>query len=338
MKYFILLMTCLLICSTGHSLQQPPQPPSPPPPGGVGQQHHGPWNNDIHVSRVSGNDTREELAVFSRAGVASNIKLSDGRLLAAHQHFPDNDEKNFDRVAVHFSSDDGVNWTEAAVITVEGLPMGYRFPFDPTLVETEDGRIRMYFTSMKGRRFSEATPSIFSAISEDGINYTFEPGSRFAIEGEIVIDCSAVFDGTLWHLYSPVQEHNTKAYHAISEDGLEFTRVNDVSIPVQHPTDQRRWLGCAIQVEEGLRFYGTASAPGPSIWTATSPDGVTWTFDRLLSLGGADPGVVHLDDGALISVVTGPRVQGRERKAPRPRDRRGEPPRKKPSQGQPRSP
>lgn len=121
----------------------------------------------------------------------------------AHQHFPENDEGNFDKVAVRFSSDEGRTWTPAQVIQLDGFPEGMRFPFDPTLVPLPDGRIRLYFTSIHGRRLEEDIPAIYSAISADGVHYTFEPGIRFGIAGRLVIDCAVVLHQGVYHLFSP---------------------------------------------------------------------------------------------------------------------------------------
>jgi hypothetical protein len=61
-----------------------------------------------------------------------------------------------------------------------------RFPFDPTLVPLPDGRIRLYFTSIHGRRLEEDIPAIYSAISADGIRYTFEPGRRSVFSAQLI--------------------------------------------------------------------------------------------------------------------------------------------------------
>src|SRR6185295_4962275 len=168
--------------------------------------------------------------------------------VAAHQHFPADNDADFDKVAVHFSSDEGRTWTPPQVIRLEGLPAGMRFPFDPTLVPLPDGRVRLYFTSLKGRRFDEDRPAIYSAISKDGIDYVFEPGTRFGVEGRPVIDCAVALHDGVFHLFAPDNGTQLRpgnqpgdespedrpragvAYHATSNDGLNFTRAADVRI------------------------------------------------------------------------------------------------------------
>lgn len=270
----------------------------------------GPWDNDVAVFRIRPDGASERLATFERAGVPTIARFKDGRLIAAHQHFPVRPSADFDKVAVHFSRDDGRSWTDPEVIRLDGLPETMRFPFDPTLVPLSDGRVRLYFTSVEreGRR-ELSPPAIYSAISEDGVRYQFEPGCRFGVAGRPVIDCAVVAHGEMFHLYSPdngpgmrpdpAAAVHGRAYHAVSEDGLSFRRLDDV---VQ--SRGGNWLGCAVSDGKMITFFGT----GRGIWSATSKNGADWTAGRDLAVRGADPGVVTLSDGGLVVVATtGPR-------------------------------
>jgi hypothetical protein len=243
-------------------------------------------------------------------------RLKDGRLIAAHQHFPADNDADFDKVAVHFSADEGRTWTEPAVVRLNGLPEGMRFPFDPTLVPLPDGRVRLYFTSLKGGRLEEDRPAIYSAISEDGLNFVFESGMRFGIKDRPVIDCAVTLHAGVFHLFAPdngagnnpgaarrerdERPRDGVGYHATSRDGLEFTRQPDVQ--VEGP---RHWLGAALSDGETLRFFGTGGPSG--VWMATSADGETWTLSETLPrIMGADPGAVKLGDRSWLLTVTGP--------------------------------
>jgi hypothetical protein len=280
-----------------------------------------PWENDVGVFRVLPEGAPERLATFERAGVPAIARLKDGRLIAAHQHFPERPSPDFDKVAVHFSSDDGRTWTGPEVIQVNGLPEGMRFPFDPTLVPLADGRVRLYFTSVqRGPQREPSPPAIYSAISKDGVHYEFEPGIRFGVADRSVIDCAVVVHDGRFHLYSPdngagphpdpARSVRGRAYHAGSDDGLTFRRLDDVN----HP-EGGNWLGCAQSDGKVIRFFGT----GRGIWTATSEDGAVWKPGRTLSVPGADPGVVALEDGTFIVVATTAPRPGTTRENPRPR-------------------
>jgi hypothetical protein len=257
----------------------------------------GPWDNDVHLYRAWPDGSSERVAVFERSGVPTLVRLSDGRLIAAHQWFPENDPAGFDKVAVRFSEDDGRTWSAPRVIALLGLPPDHRFPFDPTLLPLPDGRIRLYFTTNRAPTFQQDRPWIASAISADGLSFEVEPGVRFAVSGEIVIDCAAVLHRGVFHLFAPIQTGRGSGYHAVSRDGLSFERVGDVFVP------DVRWLGAAVTDSSAIRFYGTSDR---GLWTSASVDGASWSVPSVITLQGADPGVVENADGSRLLLVTGP--------------------------------
>jgi hypothetical protein len=278
-----------------------------------GDGRPGPWDNDVLVYRMSNDGRSERLATFARAGVPAVARLKSGKLIAAFQHFPKDDDRNFDRVAASFSSDEGQSWSQPEPIHVEGLEQGLARPFDPTLVPLPDGRIRLYFTSNRSPDFRRSTPAIYSAVSDDGVDYQFEPGIRFALDGRIVIDCAVALHEGEFHLIVPdngtaeqmaaeQRERRTSqgggGYHAISWDGLFFARAADVKMP-----GRDRWLG-NMQSDGGkLVFFGTGAGP----WPLTSSDGKSWEAStNAMRIPGADPGAVKLKGGRWLLLVTSP--------------------------------
>jgi hypothetical protein len=306
-----------LLESSG-SRAQPARPLSwPQPPDAQGRPDRdrpGPWDNDVLVYRLPSNGRPEKLATFERAGVPTVARLKDGPLIAAFQNFPADDNRNFDRVAVRFSNDEGRTWTKPEPIVVAGMEPGLARPFDPTLVSLPDGRVRLYFTSNRNRDFRLSTPEIYSAISTNGIHYVFEPGVRFAVEGRIVIDCAAALHHGMFHLIVPdngdapdfterprrgQEPPGGNGYHAVSRDGLKFERAADVKLS----STRSRWLGNLQSDGDRLVFFGT----GPGTWPATSKDGNSWQpAENPVAVPGADPGAVKLRDGSWLLVVTGP--------------------------------
>jgi len=193
-----------------------------------------------------------------------------------------------------------------------------RFPFDPSLLVLPDGNIRLYFTSLQGRQFDNDTPAIYSAISSNGIDYTWEPGTRFSIQGRYVIDSTVVLHQGIFHLFSPdngnppvLSPNIGTGYHAISSDGLNFTRGDYVKID-----GNRNWLGSAQSDGKIITFWGTNqnidqpnknnTQPKGGLWLASSPDGNVWKSIEIPSITGADPGAVTARGGGWILVATGP--------------------------------
>ena len=331
-RLFALLLATV---ATIHAQSPPNRPPN--------ADADGPWNRDVLAYRVSSGGAVEKVATFERAGVPTIARLKDGRLIVAHQHFPEDDRESFDKVAVHFSSDDGATWTGPQVIRVDGLPEGLRFPFDPTLVPLPDGRVRLYFTGNMRGGFGPSTPAIHSAISTDGVDYTYEPGARFAVDGRAVIDCAVALHRGVFHLFAPdngvgrnpgqrpIEETPANrpregvGYHATSEDGLTFTRVDEVRME-----GRCSWLGNAQSDGKLITFFGTGEGlsagegggPRGGFWMATSEDGTNWKLVANPPIGGGDPGAVQTLDGGLLVVITGESVRGGRRgDEGRPRER-----------------
>jgi len=255
----------------------------------------GPWNNGLWL--VSGTDGRTwgpPLPFVGPAGVPSLARTPSGRLIAAFQWFPFDRPEAFDRLGVAFSDDGGATWSSAQPIQVQGLPAAYMRPFDPTVVALDDGRIRLYFTSNTGHGSENA---FYSAISEDGVTYTWEPGVRF-FPGRGTVDCAVgLWDG-YWHLTSPVGAPHEGAYHAVSRDGLEFGRVADIPSSANF-----NWTGNLVATAHALRFYGTS--PG-GVWYSDSRDGTSWSPPVYVGVKGGDPAVVQNTSGLWLMLYVGP--------------------------------
>lgn len=261
---------------------------------------YGPWNRDLEWHESSDGLTFVKKGIFvERGGVPSLTKAADGRLVAVFQWFPLSDREAFDRVAFMVSSDQGSKWTPPALIRVSGQPPNLYRVFDPTLVALPGGGFRLYFSS---ERISALNPrgnrAIFSAVSDGGIDFQFEPGQRFGFDDRETYDCAVGLIGANWHLYCPVSASEGWGYHAVSSDGLNFVRQPDVFIP-----GQRDWLGNAVSTEKGLLFYGSGRQGN---WAGFSADGFNWTLvsDRT-GLGG-DPAVVFAGERGYLAVSTGP--------------------------------
>jgi Neuraminidase (sialidase) len=232
-------------------------------------------------------------------GVPTVIQDIEGRLIAAFQWFTCESAEAFDKVAVSISEDEGETWSDPELIEIEDFPEGYQRPFDPTLALLEDGRIRIYFTSnANGMTTFSGDTNIYSAISEDGIHYTFEEGVRFSLEEAAVYDSAVGYRDGLWHIITPKNTETPKAaYHATSEDGLTFEQQDDIALDTEV-----NWTGNFLAKDDGLYFYGTPDGQTGNWWTMTS-DGETWTDAEFLTTHGGDPAVVCIKEDRCLMIT-----------------------------------
>ena len=155
---------------------------------------------------------------------------------------------------------------------------------DPDIVRLDDGRYRLYyfegyFVSPPPPDFANEIPHpIYSAISEDGINFEVE---GLAFELPTITDPSVVQlpDGT-WLM---AMAYSGQTALAKSEDGLSFTAMNpieDGGIP-----------------ELSLDADGNVLLWGRSQWLSAD-GGLTWQITGAQSLN-PDASIVWLDNGQL---------------------------------------
>lgn len=273
------------------------------PVGPEGESVQGPWNGSLEWAVLSqdGATIESKEAWMEGGGVPSMIVDAEGRWIAAFQWFPCDEIESFDRVAIRISEDQGVTWSDPELATFEGLPEEYQRPFDPTLVVTPEGKIRMYFTSSEtGASTFDSTIQIYSAISEDGIQYTFEEGVRFEMEEDPAYDSAVAYWDDTYVLITPHNQDGPqgKANFALSTDGLNFT--TQPLIELDEPTN---WTGNFVVINGALRFYGTDTGSG--LWWTETTDGSTWSKPVFLNEKGGDPAVACDEEGTCRMVTVG---------------------------------
>ena len=304
----------IVLACAGPGVLQAAAPPAkdaePPAPAPARAPVRG--NNALIVQRIAADGSSSTCATFGHADVPSIARLKDGRLLLAFQGFPTDDSVHFNRTAVRTSADEGRTWSAPAPITVTGLGAGLAPPFDPALVALPDGRVRLYFITHTGTDAAPGPSGVHSAVSTDGTHYDYEPGVRFTVPGRVVIDCAAGLHAGVFHLVVPDNgtpeeflgrrrrgepQPGGNGYHATSTDGLAFTRVADLPLPLV----RNRWFGNLLADGGQLLFFG--SGPGP--WPVISTDGTQWAPAATpVRMPGVDPCAVRLADGGWLVVAT----------------------------------
>lgn len=258
-----------------------------------------PWQNPIMIARSNDGTNFITPVIFQdSSGVPCVIRWKGDTLVCVFQWFrqPMN-TITWDRVAVKFSYDNGNVWTQPVPIVMNNLPTGFQRPFDPTVVVTDDKRIRIFYSSGKIPAGSDSVINTYSGISTDGINYAYEQDPRFDHPTKRLIDPAVVVFNGVWNYLSPVGAPQEGAYHCTSTNGLIFTPQ------ANYPSDNlHNWTGNFVVANTNeLRFYGS----GEKIWYTTSTDANTWNGYVNTNLQGGDPGIVKLSTGSYIIIYVG---------------------------------
>ena len=180
----------------------------------------------------------------------------------------------------------------------------------PNIHRAEDGRFRLYYGGQGG---------ILSAISDDGLSFSKEPGVRVTPGTQdslemIVSDPTlvALGDGRVRLYYKgatgpggPGQSIHS-VFSAISTDGLLFEKEG-IRIDSQQTPD-RGWASVpeAIVLPDGrVRIYYVSDGLDVrhGIVSAVSDDGLIFTREETRLTGFVDPAVIRLEDGSILMVA-----------------------------------
>lgn len=256
-------------------------------------------NSDLRIAFGSTLDELSEPETIVQGGGVPSLALrDDGTLIAAFQWFPEDNEESFDQIATITSTDSGRTWSEPAPIVIQGYPTNNQRPFDPTIINAGNGTLRMYFSSSPGK----TTRAIHSAISTDGITFTYE-GENLGQAGIEYYDSAIAQFNETWHMLTPWAP-DLGAYHATSTDGITFEAQEHIS------DDQLlNWTGNMTIVDESLYFFGTGTlATNFSPWYRTTTDMMTWSEPEIIDFDkGGDPATIHLPNEGWIVVSVVPR-------------------------------
>ena len=209
-----------------------------------------------------------------------------------------------DGIMVGISSD-GINNWEFHQILIPGTETWPGRPCDPDVIVRGD-TFRLYFT---GDPINVTRPETYSAISQDGINFTLESGIRFEVSGSPVLDPSLLWtDDTLQYFAGGAPSGEN--WHGHSVDGLIFNRQPNFQA-------DSGMMANGIQLPQcGYRFYTFSNNPNNTgIRSIYSLDGRDWTADsgyrlQLDTTNGLesryvkDPAVIFKDSFYLMYYVT----------------------------------
>jgi hypothetical protein len=261
-----------------------------------------PWEQPLKMAWSTDGITFSSPTIFQdSAGVPSIIRWKGDTLIAAFQWFrAPQGSLTWDKVAVKFSYNNGVNWTNPVPIEVNGIPSNYQRPFDPTLLKLNNDSIRIYFSSSDGiPAFGlDSTINTYSAKSADGIHYFFENGPRVDHLSNRLIDPAVIHFNNAFHYLAPIGSPQQGAYHYISPNGFNFNSVPDI------PSDNfHNWTGnFMVNDSNELRFYGCGSQ---YLWFNSSPNGGVWNGYTSTNLMGGDPSAIKISENNYLIIYVG---------------------------------
>ena len=198
------------------------------------------------------------------------------------------------QLGLSYSSDSGSTWTRISAEVSFELEGGVIA--DPSLVELEDGRLRLYFynfgVTKSGHQPAEAH-IFYSAISNDGL--TFEIEEEVFYSGTVATDPDVIFYNDKWYLSYADQESQSMKI-ATSDDPWSFqviTDTHELGIPTM------------IEIDEELVLYGcdggitkhVSTDNGNKFNLAGIVDGLE--YEGLM----CDPSIFELSDGGYVMVL-----------------------------------
>lgn len=255
--------------------------------------------NQYNWSTMSQGPYRDRISFATGKSLTS--WTNSGKILAEHASVPEvivkdgtiyayfvdvSEDGKAEQIGMISSSDKGSTWSSKQVINISGL--GDKVAVDPDPYLLSDGRIRLYYFDISKTKI-EGTKNntIYSALSDDGVNFIEEQGSRFKYAD--IFDPEVIFDGKTWRMY--VGTSDQKVLSATSSDGLSFTYEGVALTGGAIPN---------VVLENGTYYMFTGG-----IDISTSKDGKTFSktsnrFDsgRLT----ADPGVVKLGENNYFMI------------------------------------
>lgn len=192
-----------------------------------------------------------------------------------------NDYGNATSRILSATSNDGVKWNPEPGVRLSARDGGagdFRV-VSSEVVPAIGGRnkLRMYFECCRGPQSKQN--AIRSAVSDDGLHWTVEDGSRLEFSSRNLSAPRIAFlsDGRC-RLYCA--ERGTGIISALSEDGLTFQREPGIRLAPSLPFDRLTAFAPEIlRIEsDGYRMYyaGYSDMKRADILTATSEDGLNW--------------------------------------------------------------
>lgn len=288
----------------------PASPPASPRGESQGGQQrpalpgNGPQNDKTYITTSGDGKTwRPGTLVTNSASVPDIIELTQdlgnfkkGDILVYFVDFSTLLGPGQENISVVASEDGGKSWQEKQQIMVKNKP-NKGAAVDPSVAQLPDSTLRLYFFGSETTSGDPASVpgahKVYSAISQDGVNFLVEEGTRFATEN--LTDPEVISYKNQWYMYYSI---GPSFGLATSQDGLAFQK--------------KTIFGGNLGGVPGALVTGTgvtAFACGiGGLGMATSSDGTSFQkvkddiFDHQIRAIVCDPAAIQTSDGTFLMV------------------------------------
>ncbi|MGD2109388.1 MAG: hypothetical protein PVI86_08340 [Phycisphaerae bacterium] len=242
---------------------------------------------------------------LKRATAPDMIVLEDGEVLAVFDYAV-RGRAGGTVLALSRSSDGGRSWSRARPIRFNGAKGRATGARHGDLVRTEDGRVRVHFTTAieprrKSHRRRTGHLAVVRAAERRGdVDFRFDPRVKIRVaSGGDVHPMSVLIDKQL-HLYvADLGGHTgrsstrlTRIRHLVSGDGRSYSRLRSTYVR------KADFAGSIVSLGDGFRAYASTSE---GVVSLVSDDVRRWRLERGVRVReGWDPAVARLTDGSYL--------------------------------------
>lgn len=187
-----------------------------------------------------------------------------------------------------YSLDDGETWSDRVFVPITGLSSGMVVA-DPSLVQLEDGSLRLYYFDF-GRNMRPDAPSsdpfrFYAAHSTTGLS--FDQTAIVFESSTLITDPEVIQFGEEWLLFFP-KVMEDKVYVVASTNSLHWSG-EATEIPGMHG------IPGAYVVDDAIHLFGCSPDWGIDLWT--SDDASKFTRTQATNIRACDPSPILFPNG-----------------------------------------
>jgi hypothetical protein len=258
-----------------------------------------PWRQDLFMGMGDINNLGGKSFLIHGTATPSAVVRNDS-VVVYFNYFPPQNRQSFGKIFWIKSTDQGKKWSDPAPIVINDLPSLASYPISPQVVVLPSGKIKLYFLA----KATQATHnSLYAALSNDGVNFTYDPTTSFQIENESLTAFTVAILGERMHLVAFTDQGalSQTAYNAISYDTKVFTRLADLKI-------EDSFYGQSHLTTQGGQLYLIGSS-NRGLWKSSSNDGNSWSSPSYYGLPAQNPSAVYTGEKYLLFYTDNPAPQ-----------------------------